>query len=167
MAASVSLRHSIFRQGGVSLLEVLAAMVILSAGATVAFTWFNQSAIVLGQVKSDEAQLLARNEALDYLQHVNPDVSPQGVTPMQGFELRWSSKPVLPQLSTVTELGTTGGFNVTLHEVNVVLVKSTPGRGGASIESEGQEWVSFKLHLAGHTRRQSAAGSVFGGGPAR
>ena len=151
------------RQRGISLLEVLAAMVILSAGATVAFTWFSQSAVAMGQVKSQEAELLARNEALEYLQHLNIDTRPEGQVSMEGFLLKWSSRPTQPQLSVVTDLGMPGSFSVSLHEVDVVLLKASPGKGLAA-EAAETEWVRFQVFLPGYTRKQNAAGSVFGSG---
>lgn len=132
-------------QQGMSLLEVLAAMVILSAGATIAFTWFNQSATALNQVKSQEAELLARNEALEYLQHINPDAQPVGQVEMPGFRIEWTSQPVHAPVRSVTDLGTPAGYTVSLHQLNVVLRKREPA---------AKDWVKFQLTLAGYSRTQ-------------
>jgi type II secretory pathway component PulJ len=142
-----------------SLLEVLAAMVILSLGATVAFTWFNQSATALAQVKNHEAELLARNEALEYLQHINPDQQPTGSVDMPGYQIEWRSQAVHPPVKSVTDLGTPASYTVSLSQLDVVLRKK---------ENRQQEWVKFKLTLAGYTQSESSTRSFFGiGGGAK
>jgi prepilin-type N-terminal cleavage/methylation domain-containing protein len=140
-------------QQGMGLLEVLAAMVILSVGATIAFTWFNQSANALAQVKTQEAELLARNEALDYLQHINPDEKPEGQIDLPGYSIHWRSQPLHPPVKSVTNLGMASNYSVSLHQLQVVLRQSN---------NRQQDWVRFELTLAGHTQNQSAARSIFG-----
>lgn len=142
-------------QRGMSLLEVLAALVILSLGASVAFTWFNQSAAALAQVKSQEAELLARNAALEYLQHINPDQQPTGQVEMPPYSIVWSSKPVHQPVSGVTDLGTSAGYTVSLHQLEVSLRKK---------DNVQNPWVTFKLTLAGYTRSEGSTGSFFGSG---
>ena len=145
------------RQGqqGMSLLEVLAAMVILSLGATVAFTWFNQSASALAQVKIQEAELLARNEALEYLQHINPDLQPAGQVSMSGYQIEWRSQPVHPPVKSVTDLGTVASYTISLSQLDVVLRQN---------DKPQQEWVKFPLILAGYTQSEGSASSFFGTG---
>ncbi len=55
---------------GISLIEVLAALVILSLGASVAFSWFGQSVTAMGKLKAEEVRLLAENEAVDALRAI-------------------------------------------------------------------------------------------------
>lgn len=145
--------HARRPQIGMSLLEVLAAMVILSLGATVAFTWFNQSATALAQVKSQEAQLLARGEALEYLQHINPDQQPTGQVDMPGYQIEWRSQPLHPAVKSLTDLGSPASYTVSLHELDVVLRKT---------DERQQAWVEFKLTLAGYTQSENTTRSFFG-----
>jgi type II secretory pathway component PulJ len=137
-----------------SLLEVLAAMVILSLGATVAFTWFNQSATALAQVKNQEAELLARSEALEYLQHINPDQQPTGQVVMPDYQIEWRSQALQPTVKSVTDLGTAANYTVSLSQVDVVLRK----------KDKQQAWVKFQITLAGYTQSASSASSFFGSG---
>jgi prepilin-type N-terminal cleavage/methylation domain-containing protein len=140
-------------QQGMSLLEVLAAMVILSLGATVAFTWFNQSATALSQVKNQESELLARSEAIEYLQHINPDKQPTGQVDMPGYQVEWRSQPVYQAVKSVTDLGTPASYTVSLHELDVVLRKT---------DARQATWIEFKLTLAGYTQSENSASSFFG-----
>jgi prepilin-type N-terminal cleavage/methylation domain-containing protein len=155
MTARSTAPHVRQNQRGMSLLEVLAAMVILSLGATVAFTWFNQSASALSQVKNQEAELLAQNEALEYLQHINPDQQPTGQVDMPDYQIEWRSQPVHQPVKSVTDLGTAAGYTVSLSQLDVVLRKK---------DNRQQEWVKFKLTLAGYTQSESSARSFFGSG---
>lgn len=141
-------------QAGMSLLEVLAAMVILSFGATVAFTWFNQSATALAQVKNQEAELLARSEALEYLQHINPDQQPTGQVAMPGYQIEWRSQALHPAVKSVTDLGTAASYTVSLSRLDVILRK----------KDTQQDWVKFQLTLAGYTQSASSTSSFFGSG---
>jgi prepilin-type N-terminal cleavage/methylation domain-containing protein len=140
-------------QQGMGLLEVLAAMVILSVGASIAFTWFNQSANALAQVKNQEAELLARNEALEYLQNINPDEKPEGQIDLPGYSIHWRSQPVHPPVKSVTDLGMAANYSVSLHQLQVVLRQTN---------NRQKDWVRFELTLAGFTQNQSAARSIFG-----
>jgi prepilin-type N-terminal cleavage/methylation domain-containing protein len=141
-------------QKGMSLLEVLAAMVILSIGASIAFTWFNQSAMALAQVKDQEAELLARDQALEYLQHINPDKQPSGQVDMPGFQMEWHEQAVYPPARSVTDLGQASAYTVSLHQLDVVLRKN---------DAKQKDWVSFKLRLAGYVHDEGTQ-SLFGGG---
>jgi prepilin-type N-terminal cleavage/methylation domain-containing protein len=139
-------------QRGISLLEVLAAMVILSAGASVAFSWFNQSAIALAQIKGQEFELLARGEALEYLQHINPDRQLSGQVQFNSFYMSWNGQVVMPTARTVSDLGTPSGYTVSLNRLQVSLKK---------IDSPQENWVNFSLDLAGYTKIETTGG-IFG-----
>lgn len=88
MSSAVDLSRTLTKQTGISLLEVLAALVILSIGASVAFTWFGQSVTAMGRLKNEEASLLARNEAMEYLRAINPIEQPTGEVEMPGYRLK-------------------------------------------------------------------------------
>lgn len=149
-----TLRRSL-RQSGISLLEVLAALVILSLGATVAFTWFGQSVSAMSRLKDEEASLLARNSAMDYLRAINPTVQPEGMVEMPGYQLKWRSRPIRDTVHALTSLGTRSRYDVSLYELQVDLV-----RDGAA----GTPWVSFKLELAGFEQVSGSSMGIFGAG---
>ena len=100
---------------------------------------------------------LARNEALEYLQHINPDVQPMGQVEMPGFRMDWTSQPVFAPVKSVTDLGTPAGYTVSLNQLDVVLRKK-----GA----DNKDWVKFKLTLAGYTQTGSTS-NFFGGSTSR
>ena len=141
------------KQRGISLLEVLAALVILSIGASVAFTWFGQSVTAMGRLKDEEASLLARNEAMEYLRAINPVEQPTGDVEMPGYRLTWTSRPIRDVVRTLTTLGTPSRYEVSLHLLDVQLTHST----------NNIPWTDFQLQLAGyHLVAPSSTGSIFG-----
>lgn len=140
------------RQAGISLLEVLAALVILSLGASVAFTWFGQSVAAMGRLKDEEASLLARNEAMEYLRAINPVAQPTGEVDMPGYRLTWTSHPIRDVVRTLTTLGTPSRYEVSLHELDVQL----------SHPADNASWTRFQLQLAGYRLVAGSSNSIFG-----
>lgn len=142
------------REAGISLLEVLAALVILSLGASVTFTWLGQSVNAMGRLKNEEASLLAQNEAMEYLRSINPAATPAGEMEMSGYRLAWTSTPVGPMTRTTTPLGTPSRYEVSLHELDVKLDK---------VEAKDlQPWVHFQMQLAGYKQVAGSSMSIFG-----
>lgn len=153
MKRAAALSKTLTKQAGISLLEVLAALVILSIGASVAFTWFGQSVTAMGRLKDEEASLLARNEAMEYLRAINPVEQPTGEVEMPGYRLTWTSRPIRDVVRTLTTLGTPSRYEVSLHELDVQLTRST----------DNTPWTHFQLQLAGYRLvAPSSAGSIFG-----
>lgn len=153
MSSAAISRKWLARQTGISLLEVLAALVILSIGASVAFTWFGQSAGAMSRLKEEEASLLARNEAMEYLRAINPVAQPSGEIEMSGYRLAWTSRPIRDVVRTLTPLGTPSRYEVSLHELDVRLLRE-PGNA---------PWAEFQLQLAGYKQvAGSSTGGMFG-----
>lgn len=153
MNRAAALSRKMTRQAGISLLEVLAALVILSIGASVAFTWFGQSVTAMARLKDEEASLLARNEAMEYLRAINPVAQPTGEVDMPGYRLTWTSRPIRDVVRTLTTLGTPSRYEVSLHELEVHLTHP----------ANNAPWTHFQLQLAGYRLvAPSSAGSIFG-----
>lgn len=149
MMCRVLSARSFRSQVGISLLEVLAALVILSMGASVAFTWFAQSAAVMTRVKAEEVGLLARNEAMEYIRAINPVAQPEGQVEMPGYQLTWHSRSIGEPMPALTTLGTASRYEVSLYEVDIALARDT---------ATPNPWIRFTLNLAGY--RQVGSGST-------
>lgn len=144
-------------QRGISLLEVLAALVILSLGASVAFSWLGQSVGAMGRLKDEENMLLARTEALDHLRAINPVDQPTGEMRLPGYLLRWTSRQIRDTRPALTLLGTAARYDVSLYELDVQLVQ--PG--------EDEPWTTFLVQRSGYKQTGSGSMSIFGGGAPR
>jgi len=76
-----------------TMVEVLAAMVIFSAGAAVLFGWIGQVADRLGRLSIEQRQLFVQLAALEYAKTINPMLEPQGKVELpDGVSLRWSAQ---------------------------------------------------------------------------
>lgn len=138
------------------MLEVLAALVILSLGASVAFTWLGQSVRSMGRLKAEEAALLARTEALDYLRSINPTAQPSGDVQLPEYQLRWSSRQIRDTRPTLSTLGTRSQYDVALFELDVQLIQ----------KDQQEPWATFVVQRSGYVRVGSGSMSIFGGGKA-
>jgi prepilin-type N-terminal cleavage/methylation domain-containing protein len=147
------------RNRGVSLLEVLVALVILAASATVLFEWVLQLNTRLRALNERQQQTLAQMQAIEFLNSVNPTLRASGSQAFGGadggFVLRWDSKAATPYRRMLLPDGTNGTMAVAVFDVNVLLSK--PSAGAMT------EWLRFDTRLAGF--RPSVAGNTpgFGG----
>jgi general secretion pathway protein I len=110
---------------GFSLLEVIAALVILSIGAAAAFTWLTQSVATLARLRTEERAQLARLEVLDYLRAINPAARPEGAVQMADFSFSWTSRPLREAVSALNALRAPGIHEVSLFEVSAHVSLST------------------------------------------
>jgi type II secretory pathway pseudopilin PulG len=163
-------------QLGLSLVEALAALVILSLGASIALTWFVQSADRLAKLRSEEAALLAQMQAVDFLQTVDPERQPQGRLSLSEYELRWSSQRVAEKQRSMTALGGDGRFEVSIFQLDAVLWRrgeAEPPSPLAPLSTRAQRGVLpaspdpriFSLQVATYVDTGDAGlGKVFGTG---
>jgi prepilin-type N-terminal cleavage/methylation domain-containing protein len=80
------------RVRGLSMIEVLAAMVIFSSGAAVLFGWIGQVADRIGKLSVEQRALFVELTALEYLKTLNPMLEPAGRVELpDAVSLRWSS----------------------------------------------------------------------------
>ncbi len=104
-------------QRGLTMIEVLAAMVIFSAGAVVLFGWIAQTADRLGRISKEQSQLFSELAAIEYLRTLNPMRSPQGEQSIGEARIRWSAAPVGSEQPTRNPTGTEGIYVVQLYKV--------------------------------------------------
>ena len=112
---------------GLSMIEVLAAMVIFSTGATVLFGWIGQTSERLARLAGEQRELFTDMVVLEYMKTVNPMLEPAGeIRLSDGVLLRWQSER-LPGDDTVRGPGS-------LYELGLYRVKvrvSAPQQGEA------------------------------------
>ncbi|MBB2484222.1 type II secretion system protein [Mitsuaria sp. WAJ17] len=107
------------RQGGFSMIEVLAAMVIFSSSAVVLFSWLGQTSDRLAKLQVEQQRLFAELDALEYIKGLNPMSQPNGEVRIGEQRVRWSSTPVGDALPTKAPSGGVGAYVVQLYSVKV------------------------------------------------
>ena len=133
---------------GISMIEVLAAMVIFSAGATVLFGWIGQTSERLALLAREQRELFTDMAALEYMKTVNPMLDPAGeVRLADGVRLRWQSDR-LPGDDTVRRPGS-------LYELGLYRVK-------IQVAAPQQAVRESSVQLAGwrQVRQPSAQGPI-------
>lgn len=140
----MSARHA----RGFSLIEVLAAMVIFSAGAVILFGWIAQTADRLGRLDAEQTTLFGQLTGLEFIRTMNPMQRPTGETLIDGIRIRWQSEPVGDE-ATVIDGGGEGNYLVQLYRVRI-----------STVAAQGQE-SEQSIYLAGWRERARAAGRPF------
>lgn len=142
-----------FAERGMTIVEVLAAMVIFSAGAVVLFGWIGQAADRLRRLTVEQRQLFVRLTTLEFAKTINPMLQPQGTVDLaDGVTLRWSSRlAVEGDTPKLVEL-----YETALYRVELAAVRE----GGAEVKSS--------VYLAGWRQvREAQKSNPFAGGAAR
>lgn len=99
------------------MVEVLAAMVIFSAGAVVLFGWMASASERLAKVRAEQRALFVELSAIEFAKTLNPMLQPRGRVEMaDGVTLTWQSRPLGP----IDAAGFRGGlYEVALYEVEL------------------------------------------------
>ena len=145
------------KMAGIGLLETLAALVILSVGATVMLTWFSQNASALSRLKETEKVEQAKLVALDYLRTLNPVDRPSGEIIIGQDRITWSSRTKVEPVRVVTAMGSPGRYEISLYDLDVRLSRAN---ADAAVVTARMTFpvAGYKLVAAG-----GGAGGMFGG----
>lgn len=107
------------RQRGLSLLEVMAAIVIFGTGAAILFGWIGQMATRLSVLGGEEQRLFQSLSAIEYARSINPMLQPEGDVALGDLRLSWTSRPVGEQAPARTSSGARGLYVVGLYELTL------------------------------------------------
>lgn len=140
---------------GISLLETLAALVILSAGAAVMLTWFSQNATALGRLKEFEDIERGRLQAIEYVRSINPVEQPRGEVELGDYRVSWSSRQTADTVRALTVLGTPGRYEVSLFELTIQLKRAG--------DLPTAQATKILLPIAGYKSVGDSGASFFGG----
>ncbi|MBS0307082.1 MAG: hypothetical protein JSR43_17110 [Proteobacteria bacterium] len=121
------------------MIEVLAAMVIFSTGATVLFGWIGQTSERLARLAGEQRELFTDMVVLEYMKTVNPMLEPAGeIRLSDGVLLRWQSER-LPGDDTVRGPGSL--YELGLYRVKVRVSAPQQGVRESSVELAGWRQV--------------------------
>ena len=136
---------------GFSLLEMIAALTILTIGSVVLFSWLGQTMGQLTRFQTQEKESLARLQAVDFLATRNPALMPSGKQVFETFSLEWKSEPVAELRDSFSPVGGLGLYQMNLYSVQV-----------NAFDTNGLPWFQFPLKLVGYTQvRQPSKATPF------
>lgn len=108
-------------QAGFSLLEAIVALAIVASAGMALFAALNSALDMVGRAERAAAQDSALNNALAWMETVNPMLEPEGRVELGEFELAWSAEPIEPARNAVTWLMAPGLYQVGLYRVELSL----------------------------------------------
>ena len=115
------MRHPSLGQRGVSLLEVLVALVILGVSAAVLFEWVLQLNNRMRAISEQQASVAAKARAIEFLNTINPSVRTSGRQRLSDVELRWQSKRATPFRTMLLASDVPASYAVAVFDVRVEL----------------------------------------------
>ncbi len=134
---------------GISLLEMLVALALLAISGTVLFDWLYQVNVRMRHLQGQQTQVLAQMRAVQFLNSVNPALTPQGEQAFADFVLDWSAQAVTPSRKILDANDTPVATELAVYAVRVRLRRP----------ADATPWVEFDTRLPGW-RSLGAGGSV-------
>lgn len=128
-------------QRGFTLLEAIVAMVLISSTGITLFAWVNSSITALNHIHDANARSEATVNALEYLDRVNPMLTPEGRASLGSYQVRWRAKPVTLIQDGVNYPQGLGLYQFALYETRVLLENSS-----------GQAWFDFNIRQIGYKK---------------
>jgi general secretion pathway protein I len=109
------------KNAGFSLLEAIVAMVLIATAGLALFSWINTSFISLNRIQAANAQAAAEMNALQFMQTVNPMLTPSGNTTLGRLKIEWQARPASEVRRNVTDSELPGPFQVALYDTDVTV----------------------------------------------
>lgn len=123
---------------GFSLLEAIVALALVASIGITLLSWLNGSLIGLRRVQAISETQAARRNALAYLAHINPMLTPEGEIQLGGWRLRWQAREVEPARDGVGYPAGTGLYLIGLYDTT------------ARLERGADETEEFTLRQVGY-----------------
>ncbi len=129
--------HPLREQRGLSMIEVLAAMVIFSVGAVVLFGWIGQAAERLNKLGVEQQKLFGDLAALEFARTLNPAARPVGDTVVGDVHIAWRAAPVGEELPAYGGGGGVPVYMVQLYRLSLEVDNTSVGHSERSIYLAG------------------------------
>ncbi len=131
-------------QAGFTLLEAIVALVLISSAGLALFSWINGNITALNRIHEVNARSAATANILEYMDRVNPMLTPEGTAPLGAYSIKWHAEAT----SKITEgVGYPRGrslYQLALYSTAV------------SVSAAGDQlWFELKLQQVGYKRVRS------------
>jgi len=134
------------RQAGFTLLEAIVALVLIGSAGLALFGWINGNIMALTRIHDVNARSEATANILEYMDRVNPMLTPEGAAPLGAYSIRWRSQAISNISEGVNYPRGQSLYQLALYST-AVLVKS----------AGDQAWFELKLQQVGYKRVRSNA----------
>lgn len=135
-------------QYGFTLLEVIIALVVLSAALIPLVTLFTTHIDGMKRVADENEKVEATQQILAYMAGINPMAEPEGETDFGRYTVKYTTQIIVDAADTQkNEQG--GSFKVQLYEAEIIATKNAE-------KTDQDIWFELKLRLTGHEKLKSA-----------
>jgi general secretion pathway protein I len=107
------------KQSGFTLLEAIVALVLLASTGVALLDWLNTNLISLQRVQQAQQRHQAIENALVFMETVNPLEKPQGQATIGIYQIDWNATALELPKDGVTSTGGLGLFQVGLYETEI------------------------------------------------
>ena len=129
------------RQRGFTLIEAIVALVLIATTGMALFSWINSNIITLNRVQESNAENAATLNVVEYMNNVNPMVTPEGKADLGAYRLAWKSAA-----TTEPRDGASYPFGISLYQLGMYQTKITVQK------SDGAAWFDFTLQQVGYKK---------------
>lgn len=128
-------------QQGFTLLEAIVAMVLVASIGMALFSWINTNIVSLRHIQDSNARAEATVNVLEYMNTVNPMLTPEGKTDLGIYRLRWKSEAL-----TALQDGANYPQGISLYQL--ALYRTT-----IKVEkNSGEPWFELALRQVGYKK---------------
>lgn len=107
------------KQRGFTLLEAIVALVLIASTGMALLNWLNTNLISLQRVQQAQQRHQAIQNALMFMETINPLEKPQGKQTIGIYQIDWNATALELPKDGVTSMGGLGLFQVGLYETEV------------------------------------------------
>ena len=128
-------------QQGFTLIEAIVAMVLIATTGMALFSWINSNLITLNRVQEANAESAATSNVVDYMNTVNPMLTPQGEAGLGAYRMSWKATASIDPRDGAGYPYGTSLYQLALYQPQVQVQKA-----------DGQAWFEFKLQQVGYKK---------------
>lgn len=129
------------KQQGFTLIEAIVALVLIATTGMALFSWINGNIITLNRVQEINAENAATQNVVEYMNSINPMISPEGQIDLGSCRLSWKSTA-----ATEPRDGASYPYGIGLYQLGMYRTKITVHK------QSGQFWFSLTLQQAGYKK---------------
>lgn len=144
--------RAVRRAGGVALLEVVVALVVLAGFGAALFSWSAQTSRAAAQAVEAQRQLELRHNIDELAASLNPSLRPTGRLATATHVFEWTSTVSQGPADQLRRFGGTSPYEVALYVVEI----------RASSDRPGEPVVSERRTVAGFKQVRPLTGGLFG-----
>jgi general secretion pathway protein I len=143
------MRNNRRRSLGFTLIEAIVALVLIGSVGMALFSWINASIVSLRRVEDSNARNDAAANVIEYMQSVNPMLTPLGKADFGAYQIQWNSDPLTDEVDGVTSPAGNSLYQMGMYQTKISVVKA-----------DDPNWFDLKLKLVGYKKVRSPT-SIF------